>query len=221
MWLDQAEEHDLGDGLNIRPYHYQGRNHPAEYSNIHRTDVRKELQFVWPKDKPHQSKLSRLCDVMTGKGPDMYVQKKGDAGPHRSVWSGWYAQGLPYNLGEYTGWTGAHPNEQTNYLNPSFMGTTGLERERRNQVYDFRERKYGRVKPGIWSDARYTREGPARGLKAYHREWNGIEEAFELHDLIRRERLGQSASSWTGGPLRFREYGSDGLPVDINTRSGW
>ena len=29
--------------------------------------------FIWPKDKPNQTKWGRMGDILTGKGPDIFV----------------------------------------------------------------------------------------------------------------------------------------------------
>lgn len=57
----------------------------------------KNLQFVWPKDGPkgksgHRGFWGRFNNVVTNRGPDIFLQRKGDKNPIKpDEWGNWYA----------------------------------------------------------------------------------------------------------------------------------
>ncbi|KAI4211636.1 MAG: hypothetical protein LQ351_005539 [Letrouitia transgressa] len=52
---------------------------------------KRKLQIVWPQDKNQRGPRTwnRLKDILTGKGPDMWIARQGDIGPTRPLWSHW------------------------------------------------------------------------------------------------------------------------------------
>ena len=129
-------------------------------------------QWVWPKDK-HQSFGGRLKDVLSGKGPDIFINLKGDPGPHRSVWSGWNQHGLTCNINQYGYTTVPALWSERNHHGERFgampLPKSAERREREGQVYDFRKRRYQRKGRADWSDAHRSRENPERVLYARDR----------------------------------------------------
>ena len=118
-------------------------------------------QWVWPKDK-HQSFGGRLKDVLSGKGPGIFINRKGDRGPHRSIWSGWNQHGLTSNINQYGHVTMPTVWSEQNHRGERFSAMpllrSGERREREGQVYDFQRRRYGRKGRARWSDAHRSRE---------------------------------------------------------------
>lgn len=109
----------------------------------------KNRKIVWPKDKKQKGahSWSRWKDMLTGKGPDMWISRRDSFGPHRPIWSGWKS---PYwmpriwdNLG--------YPYRRDNELEPlPWAKRPAWEK------YDFRARKYQRPREGTWSDVKWN-----------------------------------------------------------------
>ena len=59
-------------------------------------------KWVWPRDKGNGGRWSRLKDVCSGKGPDIFVTSQRSRGPYRIEWSNWSIQQLQ-NGGCYSG----------------------------------------------------------------------------------------------------------------------
>ena len=104
--------------------------------------------WIWPRDtRPGQSwKRNRWLsfkDVLTGKGPDIYVGSldKDPKRPSRERWSNW-----GYVFGDIP------PDDRPfNQIHPIFGA------DRTNQVYDFRSRRWKTYKgqnTGMWSNRR-------------------------------------------------------------------
>jgi hypothetical protein len=55
-----------------------------------------KLQFVWPKDGPkgrsgHRGFFGRLDNILTNRGPDVFLQRKGSSTPILpETWGNWY-----------------------------------------------------------------------------------------------------------------------------------
>lgn len=119
-------------------------------------------QFVWPRDKPGMTVFGRWKDVLSGKGPDVWVARKGSDEPHRPVWSGWRRTGhitpgaVPYDNNGYK-WTDRPDGPEVFF---------GHHRGGKN-FYDFRTRTYGRPdKPHVWTDVKRCGQ---HGVEIYHR----------------------------------------------------
>jgi len=101
--------------------------------------------WIWPRDgRPGQSwkhnRWTSLRDVLTGKGPDIYVGRL-DKDPHRPSKDRWSNWGHVFDT--------IPPDEVFNQVHPLFNAS------RTNQVYDFRSRRYRNYDgpfSGMWSD---------------------------------------------------------------------
>lgn len=113
-------------------------------------DGRRNLAWVWPRDKGRLNKpltsWRRWKDVFTNKGPDIWVGREGKLEPNRPLWSNWMdedAYGFGFDNLLYRD-NRDHPLYRTR-LDP-------------NRKYDFKKRKYGPPKAGVWSDVKWDRE---------------------------------------------------------------
>ena len=102
-------------------------------------------QFVWPRDKPHNSIWGRWKDVLTFKGPDVWVTRRGSDGPHRPVWSGWRGPAWD-NLGY------KYVDEPDGPDQPLAFGRDPLKK------FNFKTRRFERFHDGMWTDVKYCRE---------------------------------------------------------------
>jgi len=125
---------------------------------------KQRLAWVWPRDKGiHNSPLSswtRWKDVLTKKGPGVWISREGSLSPNRPLWSRWMDEdefGQLDNLG--------YRNDQCE------IGLSSLDP---NVRYDFKSRKYEKAHTGMWSDAKWERgRNPKRPL--YYRDAVGVE----------------------------------------------
>ena len=137
-------------------------------------------QLVWPRDKKQKGvhSWSRIKDLLTNKGPDMWIGRQGEFGPDRTLWSGWRDRTYPYmeswdNLGYGQCMDEVLPLKQA--YRPPY------------QRYDFRTRKYRNIeKPGnhrMWTDVKWSNTKPREAL--YHRDRFGREYVDpEFHDTF-------------------------------------
>jgi hypothetical protein len=113
-------------------------------------------QWVWPRDKRYQDKWSRTKDILSRKGPGIYIGASDDKlHPTRQEWSNW-PLGVPQIYGdERDRWIQTEPDNH------------------RNLRYDFSKRRYTR-KPGknaLWDGGEWapflpyweSRHGPYDG----------------------------------------------------------
>lgn len=120
---------------------FYGANGPE----VPRRPRKRGSQFVWPRDKPHSSILGRWKDVLSGKGPDVWVTRRGSDGPHRPVWSGWRGPGWD-NLGY-------------KYVDGPDGPDQPLARGRdKTKKFNFRTRKFEHLSPEMWTDVKYCRQ---------------------------------------------------------------
>lgn len=134
---------------------------PRQRAHTWRHD--KKRQVVWPRDKKQKGahSWSRWKDVVTGKGPDMWISGRESYGPHRPVWSGWqsphYAVRIWDNLG--------YPYRRDDELEPlPWAKRPSWEK------YDFNARKYQRPQLGTWSDVKWDKDGR---FALYHQNRHG------------------------------------------------
>ncbi|KAA6412912.1 MAG: hypothetical protein FRX48_03905 [Lasallia pustulata] len=105
------------------------------------------LAWIWPSDKKQKGKwpyfrTGRIKDLLTCKGPDIYVGDRRSTAPHRPHWSNWREFD---NLGYFTRDEGV----------PDWIGNMHPD-----MVYDFRTRKYKKAaRPWHWSDAKWGPNG--------------------------------------------------------------
>lgn len=112
---------------------------------------KKAHQWVWPRDGKGTSIWSwgRLKDVLTDKGPDMYLTTRGSPGPHRPVWSNWKHEDGIENLG----YAYDHREDDLFHRRPS------------SQKYNFETRRYEPWNPHMLSDVKWCK-GPGCRKKA-------------------------------------------------------
>lgn len=153
-----------GTSKPLQPYlSRRPKMHPATWKQ------NKKLQMVWPRDKKQKGAHTwdRLADILTGKGPDMWVSRQYSRQPHRPVWSGWTTKGYyPENT---LAWDNlGYPYRKDNTVPPPKWARRGSE-----DRYDFKSRRYRRPRAGIWSDVKWSNQEPHVPL--YHRDRNGVE----------------------------------------------
>ncbi|KAL9596575.1 MAG: hypothetical protein Q9219_005702 [cf. Caloplaca sp. 3 TL-2023] len=141
---------------------------------------RRKTQLVWPRDKKQKGAhtWSRFWDVLSSKGPDMWVAKQGDLGPTRPEWSRWDLGPKYYNrfgnLGYYDG-----RNEQI----PPWR----LAHDDENKRYNFRNRKYEEphwLGSKTWTDVKWDRHGRKALYKRYPDGWPDIDPVLMNRLLI-------------------------------------
>ena len=118
--------------------------------------------MVWPRDKNGSTMgtWSRLKDVFTGKGPDIWCTRRGSLGPQRPVWSNWRDH-EPYSIWDNLGY----------YYENNEDGIHFFRAGRPNEVrYDFKKRKYVVPDNSAWSDAKYDKHNE----NIYYRTANGF-----------------------------------------------
>ena len=127
-------------------------------------------QFVWPNDKP-RGPTGRIKDILTGKGPHIFISRQGDPGIHRSTWSGWDQHISTGNLQSYGSYTSSHKNTEVDFLGEEFaekpISPCAGGNRRKGRVYDFQTRKYVTQDKAVLSDARrssvrWSGDKPAR-----------------------------------------------------------
>lgn len=156
--LYHPDDIELDTGLP--PSHHQGRDYipgPWRYTNgsngrgdilrwnepplPHPHGKKRRLAFVWPSDGKRKHTWGRWKDILSSRGPDIFVTKHGDR-PSRNQWRN-----------NFMDWT---PEDQ------GFNTHIDVPWARRREPYDFRERRYRRKEhPGdiFWSDATWPRRG--------------------------------------------------------------
>lgn len=110
-----------------------------------------KMQIVWPRDKRQKGAHTwgRFRDVLSRRGPDMWVNRKGDIGPTRPEWSRWDTGpkgGLWHNLGYW--------DTRDKQIPPWRLGMDAEQKQ-----YDFKTRKYELPHPNTWSDVKWDRKG--------------------------------------------------------------
>ena len=142
---------------------------PRQRAHTWRHD--KKRQVVWPKDKKQKGarSWSRWKDVLTGKGPDMWIAGRDCFGPHRPVWSGWKSPYWRPRIWDNSGYR--YRKDDTYEVIPWAKRPSW-------QKYDFRARKYQRPQPGTWSDVKWSDDKSGNGnppFALYRRDRNGYE----------------------------------------------
>lgn len=112
---------------------------------------KRKMQVVWPRDKNQKGAHTwgRFRDVLSGKGPDMWVKGKGDIGPTRPEWSRWdmgSKGGIWHNLGYW--------DTRDRQIPP---WRPGMDDEQK--LYNFNTRKYEVPHDNTWSDVKWDRNG--------------------------------------------------------------
>ena len=156
------------------------------------------LGFIWPKDPRPGNPTSwprrwRFFDVLTNKGPDIYVGVIGEKKKKKES-SSWISvpastSTIP-KLPEKTNWSGWENNNSTN--NAVFPWA----RRDIDERYDFRQRKYKIPDRGTWCRVEYCSMPERTGWRRFgwqkthrvpRRYWDGIGEEYPAnywHDVI-------------------------------------
>ncbi|KAL8804852.1 MAG: hypothetical protein Q9182_002346 [Xanthomendoza sp. 2 TL-2023] len=149
-------------------------------------------QIIWPRDKRQKGAhtWSRWTDILSGKGPDMWVGKQGDDGPTRQQWSHWGYGVFSDILFDNMGYRDVRDNW------PDDPNDWWAGHRSTHEKYDFRTRKY--KTPGLrdWSDVKWSRTG--RRHLYYRDRWGTPHYKQEIMD--RQDPL---ASALGLHPLRY------------------
>ncbi|KAL6718417.1 hypothetical protein ACLMJK_004506 [Lecanora helva] len=107
---------------------------------------KKKLQWVWPRDEPqldgHWGYWDRLKDVLTNKGPDIWVAEQHSDEPHHPTWTGWADPNWPR-------WTAQQNRGYPFHNTQSFYHPA---RRADWEKYDHRTRRYQMAHPNAWKD---------------------------------------------------------------------
>lgn len=152
----------------------------------------KKKQIVWPRDKKQKGAhdSSRWKDVLTGKGPDMWISGRDSDGPHRPVWTGWQSPPWPRHGQRWD-------NLGYNYRRDDEMVPLPWARRPRWERYDFKERRYRMPRAGTWSDVKWNND--AR-FELYYRDRFGNEVINTEFDD------GLSDTWWSENPFRYNHH---------------
>ncbi|KAI4151028.1 MAG: hypothetical protein LQ340_003740 [Diploschistes diacapsis] len=126
-----------------------------------------KMAYIWPRDKkmkgPPQKSWQRWKDILTGKGPAIFVGDRTQWGPTREVWSNWLDLD---NL-----WYMNPAEDRTEQWNPW-----------KGKKYDFNRRRYTQNwdHPAVWSDVKWGKDPLQRGTNRrdfpmYVRHFDGQE----------------------------------------------
>ncbi|PVH73454.1 hypothetical protein DL98DRAFT_469279 [Cadophora sp. DSE1049] len=170
---------------------------------------RRNLQFVWPKDGPkgrgHRGFWGRLSNIVTGKGPDVFLQHKGSTDPiTQDEWSNWDSYAFhdahraeernpvsrgferydPYSR-KYVEWATPHDWYGTGVngtgLGPHNAGRTRFTRKEATQLRKLQHRGV-RINPEeMGSD--WHNMGPKRFRHEYNEFWRNAHRQCENEQL--------------------------------------
>ncbi|KAL8960282.1 MAG: hypothetical protein Q9193_002988 [Seirophora villosa] len=112
---------------------------------------KRQLQVVWPRDKkqkgPHT--LGRFRDVLSGKGPDMWIGPRGPEGPTKPEWSRW-DRGPTWGKFHNLSYRDNRDQQVPAWAPGQAAG---------NKRYNFKTRKYEVPRFSTWSDVKWDRKG--------------------------------------------------------------
>ncbi|KAL4787067.1 hypothetical protein BJX76DRAFT_354479 [Aspergillus varians] len=166
------------------------------------------IGYIWPKDpqpgNPRRwSRWKRFTDVLTGKGPDMYVGRIGprtDQHHHREYNSDQHTEVVPYSgAREQRSRTGWWLWEKDHLRDCRILHCTECyrirEKEKRDNIlrwarrrpeerYDFRTRRYQVPDEGTWSAVVYCDERQHRVPRRYWDRYGREYPAEVWHDFV-------------------------------------
>lgn len=197
-----GNSHSSGHSSNsqLRHPYVNGPEHPEHpgYADHLRRNRDQKLQWVWPKDRDqnggHIGYWGRWRDVLTHKGPGIWIAKQNTTAPSRDVWSGWKGFGRPdgeREIGPLLSWERNPPQGQAaggrgkekfelvpvrsaadqdlRNVEYEMVPQTGGGDGNRGKVYDFNKRKYCDLQAGVFSDIRWSEAKPKWWV--YHRDY--------------------------------------------------
>jgi hypothetical protein len=121
---------------------YQGRwrnlNRQNNDPNPHLRGRRGNLAFVWPRDGKRNTTFGRFKDILSNKGPDIFVMKNG-ARPLKTSWTN----------RRFTDWDDPDAWLVDDTRKPFWCGA----KRGPDMSYDFRTRRYRKTDRFTWTDA--------------------------------------------------------------------
>lgn len=147
---------------------YRPSRPPRRPNSSWRQDNR--WQFVWPNDK-HRGLWGRWKDILTNKGPDIFVAEQHTHQPEKPIWSNWKTPGHQYPDDPRPRWD--------NYGKPfrqdkEFTGFFGCQRRDPDSKYDYATRRYRRPDDNVWSDAEWSSTKPRRPYRVRNAHGHGF-----------------------------------------------
>lgn len=178
-WRDRDySPSDIEPGTGLPPRQYQGVEYvPDEWRHTNGNGVpgsghtlrynepavphphgkHRRMAYVWPSDGKRKYTWGRWKDILSSKGPDVFVSKLGDR-PSRNQWRNKHMDTTPEDPGHNT------------HVDMCWA--------KRRKPYDFRSRSYKWSRPGhiVWRDATWPRRGPDHykqplNYKCEHGRW--------------------------------------------------
>ena len=130
------------------------RRPPRRPASSWRQDNR--WQFVWPNDKPRGT-WGRWKDILTNKGPDIFIAEQNTREPERPIWSNWKTRGHQHPDNYDPRWDNdGKPFRQ----DQEFAGVFDFQRRDPDMKYDFATRRYRRPNDHVWSGVRWSKSKP-------------------------------------------------------------
>ena len=109
-------------------------------------------QFVWPNDK-RRGIWGRWKDILTNKGPDIFIAEQNTREPERPIWSNWKTPGHQHPDDPRPRWgNGGKPFRQEEEL----VGVFDWQRRDPDTKYDFATRRYRKPSADVWSGVERT-----------------------------------------------------------------
>lgn len=138
----------------------------------------RKLQLVWPRDKNQKGVVGswrRWKDLLTNKGPDVWLSLDETGGPPRPVWSNWQTPRHLVGDPDLPEWDNLGYQYRRAQEHRPFFGANRPQ----NKRYDFKSRKYKRPDVHTWSDAKYCKK---HNDEIYHRDVRGNAHVSALYD---------------------------------------
>lgn len=157
-----------------RPPKHFSKLHTTTLPALTATNMSPRLAWIWPKDpRPgnpsHWPRLWRLRDVLTNRGPDIYIDKIHTGKDRKVNWSRW-PDAHPVSDEEHCACCcdckrrGKTKEKARTANDAPFLSARRHSAER----YDFRTRKYVVPDRGTWSGVEYCDGGHGRGRSEKH-----------------------------------------------------
>ena len=125
---------------------------PKRPINSWRQDPR--WQFVWPNDK-RRGIWGRWKDILTNKGPDIFIAEQNTREPERPIWSNWKTPGPQHPDDHRPRWGNGKSFRQDQEL----PGVFACQRRDLDTKFDFKTRRFRKPSAEVWSDVERTESG--------------------------------------------------------------
>ena len=124
-------------------------------------------QFVWPNDK-RRGIWGRWKDILTNKGPDIFIAEQNTREPERPIWSNWKTPGHQHPHDPSPRWdNGGRPFRQEEEL----VGVFDWQRRDPDTKYDFATRRYRKPSAGVWSGVERTNSNRPIRVRDVNGRW--------------------------------------------------